>query len=46
MITKGVTRYIEIGSGSVLVGLLKRIDRDVVGITLGKPSDIETLKFN
>ncbi|MCK5314652.1 MAG: ACP S-malonyltransferase [Anaerolineales bacterium] len=46
MITKGVTRYIEIGSGSVLVGLLKRIDRDAVGLTLGKPTDFEMLDIN
>jgi [acyl-carrier-protein] S-malonyltransferase len=45
MINAGVTRYIEIGSGSVLIGLLKRIDRDVTGLTLENPSDFDELKI-
>jgi [acyl-carrier-protein] S-malonyltransferase len=45
MINAGVTRYIEIGSGSVLIGLLKRIDRDITGLTLGIPSDFDELKI-
>ncbi len=39
----GVTTFIEFGSGSVLTGLLKRIDEDAVGIALGKPADFEKL---
>ncbi len=35
MIDSGMTTFIEIGSGSVLTGLLRRIDRSVQGITLG-----------
>lgn len=45
MISAGVSRFIEIGSGSVLIGLLKRIDRDVTGLTLGNPSDFDTLNI-
>ena len=41
MIAAGVTTFIELGSGSVLTGLLKRIDRQVSGIALGNPSDFE-----
>lgn len=43
MISDGVIRFLEIGSGSVLIGLLKRIDRDAVGVTVGNPSDFDTL---
>jgi len=43
MITQGVTTFIEIGSGTVLTGLLKRINRDAKGINLGIPSDFEKL---
>ena len=39
LIKQGVNTFIELGSGSVLVGLLKRIDRQVVGITLGSPEE-------
>ena len=37
----GLTTFIELGSGSVLTGLLKRIDPEAVGIALGEPSDFE-----
>ena len=43
MIAQGVTLFLELGSGSVLTGLLKRIDRQVNGIPLGTPSDFEKL---
>lgn len=39
MIAQGVDTFIEIGSGSVLIGLLKRIDRLANGLALGKPED-------
>ncbi len=39
----GVTTFIEIGSGSVLTGLLKRINPEAIGYTLGTPSDFEAL---
>jgi [acyl-carrier-protein] S-malonyltransferase len=40
---QGVTTFVEIGSGSVLTGLLKRINPDATGYTLGTPSDFETM---
>jgi [acyl-carrier-protein] S-malonyltransferase len=43
LITHGVTTFLEIGSGNVLTGLLKRIDRQAQGITLGSPGDFEKL---
>ncbi len=44
MISQGVTTFLEIGSGSVLNGLLKRIDRQVQGIPVGSPADFEKLE--
>jgi [acyl-carrier-protein] S-malonyltransferase len=43
MINQGITHFIEMGSGSVLTSLLKRISKDVIGISLGTPSDFEKL---
>lgn len=40
MIDQGIVNFIEIGTGSVLVGLLKRIDRSVNGFRFGEPEDI------
>jgi [acyl-carrier-protein] S-malonyltransferase len=43
MLSRGVTTFLEIGSGSVLTGLLRRIDRKATGIPLGTPEDFEKL---
>jgi [acyl-carrier-protein] S-malonyltransferase len=43
LISHGVTTFIEVGSGAVLTGLLKRINPDVTGITLGTPPDFDQL---
>ncbi len=43
MITGGVETFIEIGSGSVLTGLLKRIDRSLTGIAIDTPESWEKL---
>lgn len=39
----GATTFIELGSGSVLTGLLKRIDAEAQGMALGEPGDFEKL---
>jgi [acyl-carrier-protein] S-malonyltransferase len=43
MVNQGVNTFIEIGSGSVLCGLIKRIDRQVRCLSLGTPADFEAL---
>jgi len=43
MQAQGVTHFIELGSGSVLTGLLKRIDRQAQGYSVGSPDDFATL---
>ena len=44
MISQGIDTFIEIGSGSVLTGLLKRINRKVTGISISSPEDFEKIK--
>ena len=41
----GVTRFIEVGAGSVLTGLLKNIDPNLSGISIGNPPDIDKLNL-
>lgn len=43
MLSQGVDTFIEIGSGDVLTGLVKRISRQTKRISLGKPEDFEKL---
>lgn len=43
MLQNGVSHLIELGSGSVLSGLVKRIDRQAVCIPLGSPKDFSAL---
>lgn len=43
LLSKGVNYFIEIGSGKVLTGLLKRIDRQAAGFSFGEPQDLENL---
>ena len=38
---QGVDTLVEVGSGKVLSGLAKRIDRDLAGLSLQAPADIE-----
>ena len=42
MKTKGVDALVECGTGKVLSGLVKRIDKEMTGLALNTPSDIET----
>jgi [acyl-carrier-protein] S-malonyltransferase len=39
----GVRELVEIGAGKVLSGLARRIDRDLAGISIGTPGDIEAV---
>jgi [acyl-carrier-protein] S-malonyltransferase len=43
MTDMGVDRFIELGAGKVLTGLIKRIAPDATGLSAGTPADIETL---
>ena len=43
MIRSGIRHFVEVGSGSVLGGLVKRIDGMVTCQALGNPSDFEAL---
>jgi [acyl-carrier-protein] S-malonyltransferase len=45
LLSHGINQFFEIGSGSVLCGLLKRIDREVMGISLGNPDDFNEIQF-
>ena len=37
----GVTRFVELGSGKVLTGIVKRINPDVEALALNAPADLE-----
>ena len=39
MLETGTQAFVEVGSGSVLLGLIRRIQPDAAGYPLGKPSD-------
>jgi [acyl-carrier-protein] S-malonyltransferase len=41
MKNKGVDRLVEAGAGKVLSGLARRIDRELTGVSLNGPDDIE-----
>ena len=38
---EGIVEFVEIGPGKVLTGLLRRIDRNLAGLEIGKPDDVE-----
>tara|TARA_R110002072_G_scaffold136308_1_gene278683 strand:- start:5908 stop:6864 length:957 start_codon:yes stop_codon:yes gene_type:complete len=42
MKTQGVEQLVEIGAGKVLSGLTRRIDREMSGVAVGTPADIES----
>jgi [acyl-carrier-protein] S-malonyltransferase len=41
---RGVTRFVEVGSGKVLAGLIRRIADGAATISVGAPSDVDALK--
>ena len=41
---EGVVNFVEIGPGKVLTGLLRRIDRGLGGMEIGKPEDVERFR--
>jgi [acyl-carrier-protein] S-malonyltransferase len=41
LVVDGVDVFVELGSGGVLAGLIKRIDASVRSITIGSPSELE-----
>lgn len=43
MVTAGVTTFIEVGAGSVLTGLIKKIDRNVETINISSVDDLGKL---
>ncbi len=41
--SQGVTRFVEVGAGAVLTGLLRSIDPSLEGAKFGEPGDLEKL---
>jgi len=46
MLAQGVTTFLELGSGNVLTGLLKWIDKGAVRWALGTPEDFEKMMLS
>ena len=46
MINKGVNKFIEVGPGKVLSGLIKRIDKNVKVSAINNEEDISIVKAN
>lgn len=44
LLSEGISLFIEIGSGSVLNGLIKRINNSVITLPLGTPDDFRRLE--
>ena len=41
MVDRGVDKFVEIGTGKVLAGLVKRIAKDASILSVGEPADVE-----
>jgi [acyl-carrier-protein] S-malonyltransferase len=46
LLSEDILEFIEIGSGSVLSGLIKRIDRKVITTPLGSPADFQHFEIS
>ncbi len=44
LIGQGIQTFIEMGSGVVLLGLIRRIDESVTGLAFGNPADVEAMQ--
>jgi [acyl-carrier-protein] S-malonyltransferase len=42
--SEGVTTYVEVGPGTVLSGLVRKIHRDATVVNFGTPDDLETVE--
>jgi [acyl-carrier-protein] S-malonyltransferase len=41
----GATRFVEVGAGNVLTGLLRSIDPSLAGVKFGEPADLEKISL-
>ncbi len=41
MMGQGVEQLVEVGSGKVLSGLVRRIEKEMTGVNIGSPADVE-----
>jgi [acyl-carrier-protein] S-malonyltransferase len=41
---QGVARYVEVGAGAVLTGLLRNIEPALIGVKFGEPADLEKVR--
>jgi [acyl-carrier-protein] S-malonyltransferase len=46
MLEAGISRFVELGPGSVLAGLLKRIERGAAAVSVGSPAEVEAMIGN
>ncbi len=44
LVRRGVTQFVEIGSGNVLAGLVRRIDRNVQSLAVSNPDGLQKLE--
>jgi [acyl-carrier-protein] S-malonyltransferase len=44
LVTHGVDRLVEVGSGKVLTGLAKRISKETAAMSVATPDDIAAFK--
>lgn len=43
MISKGINKFVEVGAGSILTGLIKKIDKEVDVLSISSVEDLEKL---